>query len=145
MRNALLAGLGGVIIGALVGVYDLAPMLGTGKDQGTEGPAGTVMGGRGFTGMQIQGLTAPASRALGQTQAHGVLVRDVGLGSPADQAGIRRGDLIVKFDGQAIDTFQRLIASAGKLKAGDKASVVVRRAGQDKTLTLLAGVSGQNH
>ncbi len=43
--------------------------------------------------MQVQGLTANAAKALNQSKAQGVLVRDVGLGSPADRAGIRRGDL----------------------------------------------------
>lgn len=139
MRNALIAGIGGIIIGAVIGIYGLAPILGPSSNQGAQSSSSSAKGGRGFTGMQIQGMTPQASKALGQTKPHGVLVRDVGLGSPADKAGIRRGDLIVKFDGEDIDTFNTLIARAGKLQAGDKASVVVRRDGNEKALTLYAG------
>jgi len=55
------------------------------------------------------------------------LVRDVGLGALADRAGIHRGDLIVQFNGQSIGTFNQLIASVGKVKAGEKATIKVRR------------------
>ncbi len=95
MRNTLFAGIGGSIIGALVGLYVLSPIMGTTSKQSSEAPSSIQKGGRGFTGMQVQGLTANAAKALKQSKAQGVLVRDVGLGSPADRAGIRRGDLIV--------------------------------------------------
>ena len=139
MRNTLFAGIGGIIIGVLAGIFVLSPYVGPGSMKGSEGLSSTTTGGRGFTGMQVQGITPAASQALGQTKAQGVLVRDVGLGSPADRAGIRRGDLIVRFAGQDIDTFSQLIASVGKVKAGQKETVNVRRGNQTKALTLQAG------
>jgi len=139
MRNTLFAGIGGVVIGALAGLFVLSPFVAPDSKQSADPDSSVVQGGRGFTGMQVQGLTPQAASALGQVKAEGVLVRDVGLGSPADRAGIRRGDLIVRFDGQMIDTFDRLIATVGKLKAGEKANVVIRRNKKKVTLTLQAG------
>jgi len=139
MKNTVIAAIGGIIVGALAGTFVLSPFFHTSPLNDLENVAGTSQDGRGFTGMQVQGMTPKASKALGQSQIQGVLVRDVGLGSPADKAGINRGDLIVQFNGQAIDTFNQLIASVGKVKAGDKAAIVVRRGNQEKTLTLRAG------
>lgn len=83
----------------------------------------------GFLGMQVQGISSRIAGALGLQDVAGVLVRDISLDGPASNAGIRRGDLIVKFDGVAIDTFERLVQTAGKLKAGAEVKIeVVRRA-----------------
>lgn len=139
MKNTVFAVIGGIVIGAFAGIFLLSPFFNTGVHNNPEGFASAANGGRGFTGMQVQGMTPTASKALGQSQIQGVLVRDVGLGSPADRAGIHRGDLIVQFNGQSIDTFNQLIASVGKIKAGEKVTIKVRRSRQEKKLTLQAG------
>ncbi|MEX2451455.1 MAG: PDZ domain-containing protein [Rhodospirillales bacterium] len=138
MRNAIFAGIGGIVVGVLAGVFLLAPLFGTTAPQ-EHAPSSGAQGGPGFTGMQVQGLTGEAAHALGQEKAHGVLVRDVELGSPANRAGILRGDLIIDFDGQRIDSFDRLLAAVGKIKAGEVATVTVRRADRTETLSLRAG------
>ena len=47
--------------------------------------------------------------ALGLKETIGVLIRDVALGGPADMAGFRRGDLIIEYANQKIDTFEKLV------------------------------------
>ncbi|MEQ8195621.1 MAG: PDZ domain-containing protein [Rhodospirillales bacterium] len=133
MRITGFAGFGSIDLRVLAGAFLLSMLL-------VLSPPAGAQDGRGFTGMQVQGLTAAAAHALGLDKAHGVLVRDVGLGSPADEAGIRRGDLIVEFGGQTIDSFNRLIAIAGKLKAGQTVAVTVQRAAGTAKLSLRAGV-----
>lgn len=93
----------------------------------------------GFSGMHVQGMKPAIAEALGLEKAEGVLVRDVALGGPADKAGVMRGDLIVKFDGVAIDTFKRLVGVVTKTEPDQKIAVVVKRAAGDKTLDLTLG------
>ena len=55
---------------------------------------------RGWLGVSIQDLTADLAKSLGITQKAGALVADVVKGSPADKAGLKRGDVITQFDGK---------------------------------------------
>ncbi len=93
----------------------------------------------GFTGMQVQEVSPEVAAALGLEKADGVLVRDVALGGPADKAGVMRGDLIVVFAGENIDTFKRLVSVVGGIKVGQKVPLTVLRRGSKVSLTLKAG------
>jgi serine protease Do len=57
---------------------------------------------RGRIGVVIQGMDEDLARALGLDHAHGALVEEVEPGSPADQAGIKAGDVIVSVEGQEV-------------------------------------------
>ncbi len=92
-----------------------------------------------FVGMQVQGMSPAAAAAMGLEKSHGVLVRDIALGGPAAAAGFERGDLIVRFAGSDVDTFERLISLVRDLGAGEEAPVTVWRRGAMKELTLRAG------
>lgn len=93
----------------------------------------------GFSGMQVQGMKLNIAKALGRTTADGILVRDVALGGPADQAGLKRGDLIVEYAGQKIDTFERLVKVAGSTRPGQEVKVLLLRHGKPMTLMLKLG------
>lgn len=93
----------------------------------------------GFTGMQIQGMSLQTASALGLKSPDGVLVRDVALGGPADKAGIKRGDLILEYTGQRIDSFKKMVAVAGATKPGQKVKVSLLREGKPVTLTMKLG------
>jgi len=100
------------------------------------GPASAEFG---FSGMQIQGMKPEIAKALGLEKPHGVLIRDVAVGGPADAAGIRRGDIIVKFAGKEIDTFKRLVQVVRGTKPGQSVKVTVLRKSGRKDLTLKLG------
>jgi serine protease Do len=71
---------------------------------------------RGFLGVTIQNLDADLARALGLTENSGVLIGDVSPDSPAEHAGLRRGDVVVAVDGHDVKStgeFRNLIAAAG--------------------------------
>jgi serine protease Do len=89
-----------------------------------------------FVGMQIQGLSPAVGQALGLAQPKGVLVRDVALGGPAAAAGFQRGDLIVRYGGKEVGTFESLVALVRETKAGAKVPVEVVRAGRRISLDL---------
>jgi len=101
-------------------------------------------GEAGFTGLQVQGITPEIATALGLKSQKGVLVRDVAFGGPAARAGFRRFDLILKFAGRDIDTFERLKSAVRTVKAGDKVAVTVLRQGAPVELTIEAGIRPQS-
>ncbi len=91
-----------------------------------------------FIGLQVQGMSAPIAEALGMGKVRGVIVRDAALGSAASNAGVRRGDVILRFAGTDIDSFDTLVARMGKLSAGDSVDMTVLRAGQELKLSMKA-------
>ncbi len=94
---------------------------------------------RGFLGMQVQGVSARLAEALGMEKVEGALIRDISLDGTGAAAGFRRGDLITKFNGVDIETFDRLVQVVTKTKAGDRVKVEVRRPEGTEVLTLAMG------
>ena len=89
---------------------------------------------RGYMGVTIQPVTEELAQSFGLKQTKGALVNDVIKGGPADQAGIRQGDVITALNGSEIKDpshLQRMVAEAG---IGKMAKVSIFRDG--KTLEL---------
>jgi serine protease Do len=94
---------------------------------------------RGWLGIAIQDVDPPVATAMGLPNADGVLATDVEPNSPAAKAGIVRGDVILRFDGEKVDAASRLrnlVASAGANKV---VHVDVLRNGQPKTIDVTLG------
>lgn len=89
---------------------------------------------RGRLGVQISEVTRDVAEALGLGKARGAEVAMVEPGGPADKAGIKVGDIILKFNGQAIDTTRDLPRLVGASKVGSQATVTVWRRGQQLEL-----------
>ncbi|MFH1146107.1 MAG: Do family serine endopeptidase [Pseudomonadota bacterium] len=69
---------------------------------------------RGWLGVMIQDLTPELAKTLGLKEAKGALVTRVMENSPAQESGLTRGDVIVRFGGQRVDnahTLSRLVAA----------------------------------
>ena len=79
----------------------------------------------GYMGITMQDVTDQITQMLGIPG--GVYVFEVAEGSAAEQAGIRRGDVIVKFDGQKISTRKELKKLVEYYKAGETVSVTGKR------------------
>jgi S1-C subfamily serine protease len=67
---------------------------------------------------------------LGLPDARGALVDAVGPDTPAAQAGIRAGDLIVKFNGRGIQNFNDLRRRVAQAKIGEEVPVEILRDGK---------------
>ena len=83
----------------------------------------------GFLGLQVQGLDPLSAKALGLSSPSGVLVKDVAVGEPGAIAGIRRGDLITKFNSKTIRTFNDLISAVKTTKPRQNVPIEVQRRG----------------
>ncbi len=87
---------------------------------------------RGWLGVGIQELTPELAKHFGVKK--GVLISQVFDGSPAEKAGIKRGDVVVEFGGERIDDFRALQAKVAETEVGKKVKVKVVRGGSEKTL-----------
>ena len=63
----------------------------------------------------------------------GLYIVEVSEFSPAEKAGLKGGDIIVKFDGERIKTFDEVMAIRDTKKEGDIVKVEVVRNGENKT------------
>ncbi|MGN6190334.1 MAG: S1C family serine protease [Conexibacter sp.] len=79
--------------------------------------------------------TTPAS----PTHPDGAEVADVVSGGPSDDAGVRRGDVIKRLDGEAVQDPEDVAAAIGDNKPGDQVTVVVERSGRTRTLHVTLG------
>jgi S1-C subfamily serine protease len=94
---------------------------------------------------QLRNGDAPRHALLGVSSratsdgSDGAAVTAVEPNSGADQAGIEVGDVVVEFDGEAINTPEELVAAIAHRQPGDQADVVVMRDGKKVTLTATLG------
>jgi len=91
---------------------------------------------RGYLGARIQALTPELAKSLKLTGTRGALVADVTQGSPAEAAGLRRGDVIVAFDGREIAEMHTLPALVAATPIGKEVPVKVVRDGQEQLLSV---------
>jgi serine protease Do len=94
---------------------------------------------RGWLGVHVQNVTDEIASSLGLQQPSGALVASVSTGSPAAAAGIAPADVIVKFDGQAIDNMRSLPRAVASTPVGKTVPVEVMRKGEHKDLTVTVG------
>jgi S1-C subfamily serine protease len=84
----------------------------------------------------VQTVTSDLADSLGLKQAHGAIVSSVSPGSAAERAGVKRGDVIESFNGQAVhdtNTLRNRVAEAGP---GSTAELVIVRDGSEKKLSV---------
>jgi serine protease Do len=94
---------------------------------------------RGYLGVGIQTLTPSLAQALELETRKGALVSEVVPNGPAEKAGIERGDVIMTFNGKAIDDSRDLAAMVAATPVGKGTEVLVLRDGREKTLSLTVG------
>jgi membrane-associated protease RseP (regulator of RpoE activity) len=93
----------------------------------------------GYLGVRVQDITRELQRAKDLPRPEGALINRVEVESPAADAGIRRGDVIVELDGNKIGQASDLISQVRDLEPGAKVPVVVIRNGTRKSFTVTLG------
>jgi serine protease Do len=99
---------------------------------------------RGLLGVMIQDLTPDLAKAFKLDRTTGALVGDVSPGSPAAKAGLKSGDVITQFAGQAIQDASQLKLRVAETAPGSKVPVIVSRNGEDKTFDVTLGNAPEN-
>ncbi|ASX28134.1 serine peptidase [Rickettsia sp. MEAM1 (Bemisia tabaci)] len=85
---------------------------------------------RGRLGVTIQDLTEEISEGLGLKDTNGVLVAKIQKDDPGDKAGIKTGDIILEFAGQAVKNTKRLRVIVADIPVDQEVKVKVLRDGE---------------
>lgn len=91
---------------------------------------------RGYVGVSFQELNPDAAEAFGVKETNGLYVNEVVKGGGAEAAGIRKGDIIKKVDGNNIYESSDLQEKVARLKPGDKVKLSVLRDGKEQNFNV---------
>jgi serine protease Do len=94
---------------------------------------------RGWLGVGIQALTDELRQAFAAGGQSGVLITEVMASSPADKAGIRRGDVVLRVATQTVDSPQRLRNVVSQAQADAKVRVDLLRDGKAMSVDVTLG------
>ena len=92
---------------------------------------------RGRLGVQIGEVNRDVAESLGLPKTQGALVARVEAGSPAEKAGLEAGDIILKFNGVAIDKASDLPRLVGSTKPGTRSTLTLWRKGATRDVSLV--------
>jgi S1-C subfamily serine protease len=93
---------------------------------------------QGYLGVSSHAVAIPERQRAGRPQGYGLLVSQVAGGSPADTGGVLVGDVIVAFDGEAVQEPEELVTRLRGNRLGKTVPLTVLRGGavQDVTVTV---------
>ena len=94
---------------------------------------------RGRLGVTIQEVNQQLADSFGLKRPGGALVASVEEDGPAAKAGIKAGDVILKFDGHAISSSSELPGQVADVKPGAKATLEISRNGASKEIEVKLG------
>ncbi len=94
---------------------------------------------RGYLGVMIQELTPDLRESFGLKENEGVLISDVIEGSPAEKAGLKRGDVVIEFNGKKVTDVSQFRNLVALTPPGTKSKIVVIRNGKRKEFEVILG------
>ena len=94
---------------------------------------------RGWLGVVIQDVNRELAESFGLKKPAGALVAEVLADSPAEEGGIKAGDIITRFNGKEVNLSANLPHLVGTTKADTKVPVEIVRGKKTKTLTVKVG------
>ena len=94
---------------------------------------------RGWLGVLIQEISKEIADSLGMKSVKGALVSSATEGGPAQKAGVKTGDVILKFNGIDIDTMKELPKVVAGTPVGKSVPLVILRNGKTITLNVVLG------
>jgi len=94
---------------------------------------------RGWLGVAIQDITPEIAESLGIPCCEGALVASVKKGNPADKAGIKRGDVIIEYNGKKVKSSRKLSEMVAATRPGKEVTIKVIRDGKEKIIKVKIG------
>jgi serine protease Do len=92
---------------------------------------------RGWLGVSVQAITSDLAKQFNLKEDKGALVSDVTQGSPAEKAGIKRGDVITQYDGKDVDEPSHLKNMVAATPPNKEVALNVLREGKPVTVRVL--------
>jgi membrane-associated protease RseP (regulator of RpoE activity) len=96
-------------------------------------------GDRAYLGVRIQGLSSDLGDYFGVDEGEGVLVLEVVDDSPAEDAGLKPGDVILEIDGEEMEDASDLVEYIGEQEPGDDIEITFKRKRRTRTLEVELG------
>jgi serine protease Do len=94
---------------------------------------------RGYLGIVIQPLTPDLAESFGMDQSQGILIAQVSEDSPAANAGLRQGDVIVAYRGDPVTDVGSFRNAVSLTRPGNSEQLTILRNGKRKTVTVTIG------
>ena len=94
---------------------------------------------RGMIGVTIQPVTSDLASSLGLSEVRGALVNNVQPGSPAERAGIKRGDVIVAFNGSTVTDSNSLRNQVARTQPGTDVTLTISRDNREQQTRVILG------
>jgi serine protease Do len=98
---------------------------------------------RGWLGVMIQDITPELAKSFGLKEMKGVLISDATKDSPAEKAGLKRGDIVTRFNGKEVEnahTLSRLVAAT---PPNTETVLGIVRDGKEQSINLTIGIMPQ--
>jgi serine protease Do len=89
---------------------------------------------RAMLGVTVQPLTSDLARSFGLNEVRGALVSSVQADSPAQKAGIERGDVVLEVNGTPVADSNSLRNRVASLEPGSRAALTILRNGKRETV-----------
>jgi serine protease Do len=94
---------------------------------------------RGWLGVSIQEVSSELAKEFGVKDLKGALVGEVTKGSPAEKAGIKRGDVITQYNGKQVEDTGHLRNMVAQTAVGSRVAVTVFREKKKRVLDVTVG------
>jgi serine protease Do len=94
---------------------------------------------RGYLGVIIQEVTGDLAESFGLKEKHGILVSDVSEDSPAENAGLKQGDIILRLNGKETDKVSEFRNDIAANPPGTSLTLTIFRNGDEKEIKLKTG------
>lgn len=89
---------------------------------------------RGYLGVALQPVTAAIAKEYRLASQNGALIADVATHTPAADAGLQAGDVVLELDGKMVSDSRHLRLMVGQHAPGTKISLKVMRDGKERTI-----------
>lgn len=95
---------------------------------------------RGYLGVTVQMMTPELADSFGLKETRGALVNEIIKDSPAEEAGLQRGDIILAFNGQEIKDINDLPRVVANTPVNEKVKVKIFRKGKEREVKVKVGM-----
>lgn len=95
--------------------------------------------GGGYLGVYTEDITRDNLSQYGLREVRGVGITEVAKDSPAEKAGLRKGDVITRFDGEAVSSARKLSRLVSEVAPDHKVSIGISRGGGDQEVAVTVG------
>ena len=98
----------------------------------------------GYLGVRIQDVDEALAAALDLEEAEGVLISEVIEDSPAEEAGLQRGDLVLTINGRHASDTEYFTRRVRRIDAGETATLEIIRKGNPMTISVALAEAPEN-